>query len=216
MISVNNEVNEALFFRWIIYSLSAMVILSFPIHALVNPEQLPPLRFSLHFHAISYGTWFLLIGMQVTLISNSNVAVHRKLGYLSPIVVVCMLVSGTLVGLDNVERTGSYKIFISNIVNITAFLIFYGMALIKRMDKQWHKRMIVFASVALMLPVFARVTYIFQLNPFVALIFWIGYVAAIIVYDKKSTGEITKATKLALMVNIIQLVILMFIGPPDK
>lgn len=39
---------------------------------------------------------------------------------------------------------------------------------------------------------------------------------AVVVYDKKSYGGMTKATKFALLVNIIQLAILMFIGPPEK
>lgn len=208
---------QDLFFRNMMLSMLAVVVIFFPANVLVNGfDSVAPMRPILHVHAVSLGAWFLLGAIQSSLIQTGKTHVHRILGQLSVLLVIIMLPVGIYVSMENAQRTGSNSIFYVNLTSVAIFLVHYGTALFHRGIGEWHKRMMVFASLSIMLPAFARVTYTLQIGPYFALPMWIAFIVAIIVHDKRQLGYVTKATYFGLILTAIQIAILMSIGPPPE
>lgn len=206
-----------LFFRNMMWTMLAVVVIFFPANALVNGfDALAPMRPILHLHALSFGAWFLFATVQASLIQTGNTALHMKLGQLSLLIVLIMLPSGIYVSMENAQRTGNNIILYGNITSVVAFVIFYCIALLRRGPGEWHKRMMLFASLSIMLPAFARVTYTLHIGPYWALPMWLGFLVAIVLHDKRHSGLVTKATYFALMVTVVQIAILLSFGPPPE
>ena len=210
-----NEVNDSAFFRWILFSLTAIVILAFPLHALVNTDNLSTIRLSLHVHAISFGAWYVLACTQATLISKMQVSLHRKLAYLTAFIVPLMIVSALWVSYENSVRTGLAVLLIAGVINASAFSVFFLTAMIKRKTPCWHQRMIVFASISIMFPAFARVAYVFGVSNILALPLWLGFIIAVIVFDKRKFGHLSNATWFGIAVSVIQFVLLAAFSSPE-
>ncbi|MEM7612947.1 MAG: hypothetical protein AAF270_14780 [Pseudomonadota bacterium] len=99
---------------------------------------------------------------------------------------------------------------------MVTFAIFFDAAMIRRKDAVWHKRMILFASLALMTPAIAR---LFQPLGAESLTMpaWLAALAAIAIFDIKQFGKVTRATWFGLAVSIAfaaaLLVIMILLGP---
>ncbi|MFT7171516.1 MAG: hypothetical protein ACI80K_004670 [Paracoccaceae bacterium] len=199
-----------------VYSMALflIVVTAFPIHALVNRDHLPPIRPMLHLHALLLGSWYALMVLQTGLIGRGRIGLHRSLGLASLLLVASMLPTGIWVSYENMLRTGNSHILIANSASVTVFLIFYGLGLAKRTEAALHKRFMLYAGLALMLPAFGRVTYIFELSPFMVLPMWLVFLLAVPVYDLITERKIKKATAIALGVNLVYIAALLAVGPP--
>lgn len=204
------------FFFFYTLALFAIVVSAFPLHALVNGDHLSPMRPHLHLHAVSMGLWFALMVVQTSLIARGRAGLHRTLGIASLALVPVMLGTGLFISWENMVRTGDSTIFIANGANAIVFLIFYGLALFNRAKAALHKRFMLFAGLALMLPAFARVTYIFQLNEYLVLPIWLVFLLAVPAYDLIRERKIKTASAIAIGVNILYIGALLAMGPPPE
>lgn len=204
--------------RFFFYSLTLflIVVIFFPLHALVNGDRLPPIRPMLHAHAILLGSWFSLIVVQTWLIGQGRAALHMTLGAASVVLVLLMLPFGVWVSYENMLRTGSPKIFHGSIVNVSFFAIYYALALINRKAGALHKRFMMLASLSLMFPALARIGYVLDLNPFAVLPMWLVLLLALPAYDLVSERKVTMATAIGLGLTVVFIGVLVAIGPPDK
>lgn len=204
------------FFFWFSLLLFAIIVIGFPVHALVNPDKLPPMRPVLHLHAVSLGAWYALMVLQTSLIGRGAVTTHKTLGALSLALVAIMLPTGMFVSWENMQRDGPADIFNANLVAVVVFLIHYGAALATRGTGDLHKRFMVFAGIALMLPALARWTYIFGLSPFLVLPLWMGLVTLIVSFDLITARKIKRATAIGLGVFVVHLAILFTVSSPPE
>ena len=206
---------ERFFFLYAL-ALFAIVVIFFPAHALFDSEDLPPIRPVLHVHAVSMGLWYALLVLQTALIGAGRVGVHKGLGAASLLLVPVMLGTGLTVSYDNMVRTGENTILIANSANVTLFLVFYGSALALRSRAIVHKRFMMFAAVALMLPAFARVGYVLDLPELAVLPMWLAVLIAIPVYDLVRWRKVEWPSLVGIGVNIAYIATLLAIIPPPS
>lgn len=183
--------HERFFFGYMLL-LFLIVVIAFPLHALVNGDRLPPLRPVLHLHAITMGAWYALTVVQSGLIQRDNRVLHRKLGSLSPVIVIIMLATGIFVSTENAARTGHSGILLANSIASIFFVIFYGLALLLRQRSDWHKRFMAYGALTLMGPAFGRVSYIFDLSSAVVFPMILSLMLAIPIYDWRRYGRVTR------------------------
>lgn len=204
---------ERFFFVYALF-LFAIVAIFFPAHALINAGKLPPMRPLLHVHAVSMGLWYALLVLQTALISSGRASLHKALGAASILLVPVMLGTGLTVSYQNMLRTGEDVILIANTGNAIMFLIFYGSALALRKRAKAHKRFMLFAAVALMMPAFARVAYALDLPDMAVLPMWLGCLLAMPVYDLLRARRIEWPTLVGLGLNIAYIGALLSTLPP--
>ena len=141
-----------------------------------------------HFHAASMSTWLLLLLAQSVLVSKQRVDIHRKLGLASIVLAPCILVS--MYGMDMYgvetfdaqasvvtsgvtppEQIAQLKQYASSILLIhgASYLLFPGFylwaILVRRRDNESHKRMMILATVVLMIPGLGRLLSITRVLP---------------------------------------------------
>lgn len=148
----------------------------------------PPPPFIVHFHAVSMTSWLLLLLAQSTLALKNRLHVHRKLGMLSFVLAPCILVSMygmDLYGLEtfrtetNVlamsetppEQVAQMRRYIASILLIhgSSYLLFptffIWAILVRRTDNETHRRLMVLATLVLMIPGVGRLLSVTSVLP---------------------------------------------------
>lgn len=144
------------FFAVFAWLLLGIVITGFGGKAVFDTENLPPLTALHHAHAIAMLCWFVLFAIQPTLIRRGNRQLHRRLGMLSPIVVVVFISLAIPIVHLNWGRIGEPIIVTANAVNITVFVVLYSCAIAWRRSPAAHKRLMTYAALMLMGPALGR------------------------------------------------------------
>ena len=150
-------------------------------------QQLPP-PLIVHFHATVMSLWLVLLLSQTIFGHTMRRAAHRRLGLLSLVLAPCILVS--MYGMDiwgvetfNVEntvvasavappeRTAQLQEYASTILLIHGasyllFPVFYLWAiLVRRKDNETHRRMMILATLVLMIPGLGRLLSVTNVLP---------------------------------------------------
>ena len=149
-------------------------------------QPLPPPI--VHFHAASMSFWLLLLLAQSMLAYAERLNIHRKLGLISLVLAPCILLS--MFGMDmygvetfNVEtnvvasavtppdlaaelRQYTASILIIHGASYLLFPVFFLWAiLVRRKDNETHKRMILLATLVLMIPGIGRLLSVTRVLP---------------------------------------------------
>jgi hypothetical protein len=116
----------------------------------------------LHIHAAVFASWILLFVAQPAIAANGSLALHRRLGFVGASLAVAMVIMGVVatvlaVRLDLVPSFFPPALFVTGnfmILIVFAGLVIAGVAL--RGQAEWHKRLLLCASVALLGPGLGR------------------------------------------------------------
>lgn len=167
---------------FVITAIAGFVPTSFGlISRVVSGQQaFPP--FIIHFHAASFSLWLLLFLAQATLMYIKKPALHKRLGLISFVLAPCVLVS--MFGIEiyyvnhvlapadrSPEQIMEYKRNISDIllihgVSYLFFPTFYIWAiLVHQKDSESHKRLMILATLVLMIPALGRLIGFSQVLP---------------------------------------------------
>lgn len=158
-----------------------------------------------HLHGAIFTSWMILFCAQVGLIASGRADIHKKLGLLSLALAPAMLVIGYLTA-TGAARAGSSppgwddKAFL--LIPLTSLVLFGGFfvaALIKRHRSDYHKRFMLLATIALLLPALARLVRYFDLpllpvGVLGGLVLLNLYPVALIAFDLKQSGRVHPAT----------------------
>ena len=116
----------------------------------------PPLYPLLHVHGFVMTSWFLLLGIQTWLVEKRRVDLHRRLGAFGVILASMMLIFGAIVVTIN-AREGRVPdaapipvILILSYMNLLAFGLFVGAAIYFRRRNEFHKRLMLLATLNLL------------------------------------------------------------------
>ncbi len=157
------------------------------ISRVLSGEQAPP-PFVVHFHAVSMTSWLLLLLAQSTLAHKNRLDIHRKLGMISLVLAPCIFISMygmDLYGLEtfatetNVlamsetapEQVAQVQRYIASILLIHGssyllFPVFYVWAfLVRRKDNETHRRLMILATLVLMIPGLGRLLSVTNVLP---------------------------------------------------
>ena len=186
--------SDTRFFRLFSWVILGFVIIAFGGKAVLNSKILPPITMMPHFHAVTMLSWFGLLAVQSSLIDMGRNSLHRWLGRLSPIVVISFIIFSAVISKANWDRVGDPLLMTANIVNISLFSGFYVSGVLLRAHTDTHRRLMIFATLALMGPAAARIPEIFDANVFLSLPILLAFMFTPLLHDRFVRRNIPRVT----------------------
>jgi hypothetical protein len=156
----------------------------------------------LHLHGAAFTTWMVLLVLQSTLISAGRVDVHRRVGVAGAVLGACMMVLGAYVAITRF-RAGVLTLgpgfpvgmlLAIALATIVVFPVLFGSALVLRRRTDFHKRLVLLATMELVIAAVARLPVINSLGPPAFFGVTDLFVVALVVYDLSTRGRIHPAT----------------------
>lgn len=179
--------------------------LQFAARGFVDYGKVPPL---VHVHGVVMLGWLTITVIQPFLVNRGDLALHRKLGWISLFWAAGVVVAGSALGLMAV-RAGMQPPFFTPpyflaLVQI-GLLVFAGMiawAIAVRRDSEWHRRLMLGSTVLIMEPALGRVLPMPLIMPYgewAALAVQLGVLAIVLRHDRKVLGAVHPATIAAML-----------------
>jgi hypothetical protein len=135
-------------------------------------SDLPPMSFAVHVHGIISTLWIALHFTQARLIAVRNVALHKKLGMVTALVGFLLIYQGAELALESAARGHApngrdpLQFLAISMASVVMFAVFLVLALALRTRKEWHKRLMLLATMVMILPAIGRLdTWIMQWAP---------------------------------------------------
>lgn len=121
-------------------------------------------------HGTIFALWFLLLGVQTTLVARRRIEWHRTLGWFGAALAVAMVVVGAWGALIAARRPGGFlgipippKVFlVVPFFDLLLFGLFFGLAIARRKDPQAHKRWMLIGSISILSAAVARWPFAFM------------------------------------------------------
>lgn len=201
---------------WGSYALALFLVplIAFPLHAILQPHRLPPMRMELHIHAVSCGMWFMLVIGQSLLISNRKHKIHQKLGWASNGLAVIIVASGVMITVQFYDRTDFFAFYLGSLVSFGMFALFFVCGLVWRRSPAFHRRMMIFATISLMPAALNRVAFLIGFSPGASGPIWIVLAMLVPVYDLITMRRLTTGSVVGIAVWVAMLVVMgSFAGP---
>jgi hypothetical protein len=126
----------------------------------------PGLPFWVHFHGAVMTAWILLFAVQAALVRRRSLPLHRTLGFASIGLVVVMLPLGMATNLLGIRRDAvppfftPEQVFAADLCDLLLFAGLYSWALVWRHRRDWHKRLMLGATILLSWPGIARIHFL--------------------------------------------------------
>ena len=152
-----------------------------------------------HTHALLFTSWVLLFIVQTTLIATRRVAVHRRLGIAGGVLAFAMVAIGVTASVASARRgsappdTDPLVFMAIPFFDMVVFSVLVTAALLKRKDREWHKRLMLLSYISLVTAAIARLPGILALGPPVFFGLSFLFVVAGIVYDLASRRRVHPA-----------------------
>ena len=191
------------FFRIMAWCLLAIAITGFGANALARPQSLPPFSLRLAAHMLIMLSWYALLVVQAHLVAGRRIALHRALGQASLALAAALLAVGWMTGLAGFRRTHDGMVLLSDIVDLANFTILYALALLRRGQPADHKRLILFAAIAMTPPAIARIGAVLGLPIVSAAPMFLVLVLAPVACDLAKTRRVSGLTLGAAMLLIV-------------
>ncbi len=152
----------------------------------------------IHVHGAAFSCWILLLVAQTSLVSLGRVDIHRRLGIAGFVLASLMVILGVMAATDLLVREGGppgtdAKFFY--IVPLSGMMIFAPLIFLAfraRTNPPAHKRLILVATMALVVAAIARFTIVQNLGA--AYRFSYVFLILLVAYDLWSTRKIHPAT----------------------
>ena len=174
--------------------LLTLILLGFGGRALTRGEETPPEPGVLLPHIACIGAWYLLFVLQALLIGWRRRGIHRALGYVSLPLVVALLWTSVLVMAANYRLKGDAPLVFFNVLNLTQFAGMYAAAVLRVRDTALHKRLMLYASVAMMPPALVRIIQAVGLPEPVTVLLLVGLWIPGIRHDRATRGRVHSGT----------------------
>lgn len=123
----------------------------------------PGLPFWVHLHGAAMALWLLLFAIQAMLVRQRAYRLHRTLGFASLGLVAIMAPLGVATNFLAIRRDAvppfftSQDMFGADVVDILLFVALYFWAIVWRRRSDWHKRLLLCATILLALPGIGRI-----------------------------------------------------------
>jgi hypothetical protein len=154
-----------------------------------------------HVHAAVFTSWIVLLATQASLVGSGRVNIHRRLGVAGVLLAPAMIVLGVLVAVEMLNRFAQVPGFDSSVVfavalsEVTAFAVPIFFAFRLRHRPEFHKRLILVATIAMMTAAFGRWLVHFLLHkPIPAMMATFSLLLVLALFDWQLTGKVHRAT----------------------
>jgi len=116
----------------------------------------------IHLHALAYGSWLLLLAVQVLLVRTKRLALHRRLGFAALVLVPLMLVLGPAAVISQVASNpympDRWIAWMSvQFTNTIGCVVLLALGFAMRRDPAAHKRLMLMGTIAVTEPGFGRI-----------------------------------------------------------
>lgn len=125
-----------------------------------------------HVHGLLFMSWIAMMLVQPTLVRQRRSGLHRKLGLVALPLAAAMAVSGLGVGIFAVTRdlaSGAGEVAYSQLIGVVAamtiFVLYVSVAIAARRRPDWHKRMMLLATIAVLWPAWFRFRHLLPFVP---------------------------------------------------
>jgi hypothetical protein len=128
-------------------------------HNLIHRSPLPP--FVLYIHAIVFPAWIVFFIVQSALIRSHNVHLHRSLGWFGVGLAVASIIVGALTAIsmarfEQQDPFNSAAFLIVQVMDLSSFAVPFALAIYWRKRPEFHRRLVLIASCALLDAAFGR------------------------------------------------------------
>lgn len=147
-----------------------------------------------HIHATLFSMWIVLTIIQPLLVRSRNTRLHQKIGVAGFLLASSMIIIGCVfavtvarldIGTEN-EQMAKAFLFIP-LTDMLLFSIFIGASYLNRRNPDYHKRLILLATISLLPAAFSRIPLFIDIatttNLFVALLIMDSFLFVGILYD---------------------------------
>jgi FtsH-binding integral membrane protein len=155
----------------------------------------------IHVHGALFSSWILFLLAQTTLVAARRTDVHRRIGIAGFLLACFMVVVGVWAATNSLARSGgppgidAKTFYIIPMTDMLIFAVLVFFAYRARFDSAAHKRIILVATVALMIAAIARWPIpAVRGNPFAAGLVSYVFLLMLMAYDLWSTHKIHCAT----------------------
>lgn len=193
--------------------LSLFIVLAFGGFALSGLGNPAPAPLLVHAHAVLMLAWLGMYILQSSLISGGQVAVHRKTGWLALLVALVAVITGAATGINAVDSarvppffTDSFFLALTTI-GVVIFAAVVTLAIIKRREVQWHRRLMIGSGILISEPAFGRVVPLpltgQSLGELIILGLQLLLVGILARHDHKQIGRVHPATLVILLALVM-------------
>ena len=193
------------FFFWIVLLMSFFVFGGFSLAALEryvtgDTTHMPPV---VHLHGVVFISWMSLLTVQAFLINVKNVALHRSLGTFGIALGTAVLFTGALIsllGMSSGDTSGPfyYDLMYLSVMALLGFGFLFTLAIRQVRKPENHRRLILFATIPLLPPGINRMYQVVLQLPYLPVLAtyltMAAIAAAILVYDWRTSGKVSKAS----------------------
>ncbi|MDD3799145.1 MAG: adenylate cyclase [Novosphingobium sp.] len=194
--------DQAFFLRLAI-AVSVFVVFAFAQWALRGYANYATAPIAVHVHGITMLAWLGLFIAQNYLATSGNMALHRKLGWTGVALAAFMLFIGTYITLEAVAMhrvpplfTNAYFLMLGP-VHLVWFAILLGVAIALRRKTEWHRRLMLAATVTVMEPAFGRLilppVLMSAAGPWVEGLLQAALLGVVMVHDRRIRGAVHPA-----------------------
>jgi len=155
----------------------------------------------IHVHGALFSSWILFLLAQTTLVAAGRTDVHRRIGIAGFLLACLMVIVGVWAGTNALARNfappgvDAKTFYVIPITDMLVFAVLVFFAYCARFDSAAHKRIIIIATVALMIAAIARWPFPLLLgNPLAAALVSYLFLLMLMAYDLWSTHKIHRAT----------------------
>ncbi len=147
-------------------------------------------------HGAVFTAWMVLFIVQTSLIASARVKVHRRLGIAGAVLAAMMIVVGWMTATSAARRGATppgaepLSFLAVPLFDLVLFAVFVAAALIRRRDKETHKRLMLLAYISIIAAGVARLPGILPYGPFAFFGIAYGLSLAGPAYDQWSRGRI--------------------------
>ena len=155
-----------------------------------------PFTTLVHVHGALFTAWVFLFIVQAALISARRVALHRTLGFAGATLAAAMVIAGTLAAIATAKRgaapAGSDPLafLVIPLSDMVLFASFVTAAVVKRREKEAHKRLMLLAYVSIVVAAIARLPGVLEIGPPMFFGLALLFVVAGGVYDVLARGRV--------------------------
>jgi len=124
-----------------------------------------------HLHGASALSWIVLIIVQAKLVRGRRTPLHRRLGQIALPLALVVWASGIATAVWAAERdlpelgTASTSGLGGTVIGLTLYLLLVIAALAMRLRPDWHKRLVMLATIQVLWPAFSRLRHLLPAVP---------------------------------------------------
>lgn len=201
------------FFTRMAIGMAVFVVFAFgqwAVRGFVSPSTVPVW---VHLHGVAMLSWLGMFVLQNQLALTGNIALHRKLGWVSLALVLFIAGLGMFTGRMAIELhrvppffTNAYFLALTHI-GTTLFAAMVIAAIAMRKETQWHRRLMTGAMILVLEPAIGRLVPAPILGPvwtpITEAFFQLCAVGIVALHDRSETGSVHPATRISALAVIV-------------